>query len=70
MDRKHVETLFRFQHLPPHLADVSAGFHALAVTIAEIVPPSAERTLCLRELWAAKNLAVVAAGFVAEAQKP
>ena len=53
-----VEKLFAYKHLPEHLQAVSRNFHDLALYIFAAFPPSAERTLSLRELWASKNYAV------------
>ncbi len=53
--------LFRYEHLPPHLQEVSKPFYDLAVSLVENLLPSAEVTLALRKLWEAKNLAVYAA---------
>ena len=54
------ERLFRYDHLPVHLQKASKPFYDLAVTVMDDLPASAERTLCLRSLWEAKNLAVFA----------
>lgn len=61
MNKKKVESLFRYEHLPEHLQKVSKPFHDLAVTLTETLLPSAELTLALRTLWESKNLAVFAA---------
>lgn len=55
------ESLFRYEHLPPHLQEVSKPFCDLAVRLVRSLPPTAEVTLALRSLWEAKNLAVFAA---------
>lgn len=52
--------LFRFKHLPGPLGDISEKFMLMACWIVDSQPRSAERTLALRALWDAKNLAVVA----------
>lgn len=49
---------FKFDHLPQRLADMSAKFSSLAQTICRELPPSAERTLVLRDLLTAKDNAV------------
>lgn len=59
-------SLFRYEHLPPHLQEVSKPFHDLAVKLVNDLPPSAEATLALRSLWEAKNLAVFAKVEAAE----
>lgn len=51
--------VFRFQHLPPHLAVISAGFAELACAIMEL-PRNPERTTALRKLREAKDCAVTA----------
>lgn len=61
MDEAGVRKLFRFEHLPDFLQSVSKPFHDLALDLINSLPPSPERTLAIRELWAAKNLAVYAA---------
>lgn len=61
MDKSKVKSLFRFNHLPDGPAkQVSAEFNCLAHYIVNTVPESPERTLALRTLWEAKNLAVFA----------
>lgn len=59
-------SLFRYEHLPPHLQEVSKPFYDLAVSLVDTLPPSSERTLALRSLWEAKNLAVFAKVEAAE----
>ena len=61
MDLPHTNRLFATAHLPPHLAQISGHFRDLAFVIHDCLPPSAERTLALRDLWASKNQAVMAA---------
>ncbi|UAT28873.1 hypothetical protein PP753_gp34 [Dinoroseobacter phage vB_DshP-R7L] len=55
------QSLFRYEHLPEHLQEVSKPFYDMAVKLTEDLLPSAEVTLALRKLWEAKNLAVFAA---------
>jgi hypothetical protein len=52
---------FEYEHLPPHLQDVSRLFHALAHGIADRLPDGAELTTALRKLLEAKDCAVRAA---------
>ncbi|WP_439947158.1 hypothetical protein [Streptomyces sp. BBFR109] len=52
---------FRFDHLPDHLAAVSAPFADLATQLAEHLPPGPERTVALRKLLESKDAAVRAA---------
>lgn len=49
---------FAYQHLPPHLQEVSMPFWALASTIVETLPSNPERTVALRKLLEAKDCAV------------
>lgn len=49
---------FSYEHLPPHLQDVSKNFHVLAHWIAENVPAGPEMTTALRKLLEAKDCAV------------
>lgn len=58
MDLPYVEKLFRYQHLPSHLQEVSKPFHDLAVQIVTTLPENAERTVSLRKLLESKDAAV------------
>ncbi len=49
---------FEFEHLPPHLKEVSAQFYNLASIIIQILPKNPERTAGLRKLLEAKDCAV------------
>jgi hypothetical protein len=49
---------FSFDHLPPHLADVSRPFGELAALLVQVLPRNPERTICLRKLLEAKDAAV------------
>ena len=49
---------FAYSHLPAHLQEVSAPFHALADTITKALPRNPERTVALRKLLEAKDCAV------------
>lgn len=60
MDKKKVESLFRYSHLPPHLQGISKPFHDMALNMLHTLPESPERTLAIRGLWDVKNLAVFA----------
>ena len=51
---------FGFEHLPPHLQEVSRRFYLLAEFICTL-PRSAERTVALRKLLESKDAAVRAA---------
>ncbi|MFB8763827.1 hypothetical protein [Nocardiopsis alba] len=52
---------FAFEHLPPHLRDVSRRFSELAHWVHHALPPSAETTTALRKILEAKDAAVRAA---------
>lgn len=49
---------FAYQHLPPHLQEVSKDFHDLAVKTADRAPLNAETTIAIRKLLEAKDAAV------------
>lgn len=49
---------FAFDHLPPHLKDVSGPFYNLAVSVVRQIQPGPERTVALRKLLEAKDAAV------------
>jgi hypothetical protein len=49
---------FSYEHLPPHLQDVSRPFATLAVFMADTLPRCAETTAGLRKLLEAKDCAV------------
>lgn len=49
---------FRYTHLRPPLAEVSAPFCHLAATLVETLPANPERTAALRKLLEAKDCAV------------
>jgi hypothetical protein len=49
---------FAYQHLPPHLQEVSKGFFELAHKTAGQAPDSAETKVALRKLLDAKDAAV------------
>lgn len=54
--------LFAYDHLPPHLRQVSEPFFILAGELFNSIPDhmGAYRTKALNELWQAKNWAVAA----------
>jgi len=54
---------FAYEHLPPHLAAISAPFFAMANGLIESLPRNPERTVALRKLLEAKDAAVRAALF-------
>jgi hypothetical protein len=49
---------FLFDHLPPHLQEISKPFWSLATHIASTLPRNPERTVALRKLLEAKDCAV------------
>ena len=55
--QEHIEQFFAYDHLPPHLAEVSKPFAELAQKILEL-PRNPERTVALRKLLEAKDAAV------------
>jgi hypothetical protein len=54
---------FRYEHLPPHLQEVSKPFGELARKIAADLPRNPERTVALRKLLESKDCAVRALLF-------
>lgn len=49
---------FQFDHLPPHLQEVSARFWDVACAVVATLPRNPERTVALRKLLEAKDAAV------------
>lgn len=49
---------FAYEHLPPHLQDVSKPFGDLARSLAASLPLNSESTTALRKLLEAKDCAV------------
>lgn len=58
MGPEHIMQFFAWDHLPPHLAEVSKPFAALATDIEANLPRNPERTVALRKLLEAKDAAV------------
>lgn len=58
MDKDRMLQWFEYDHLPPHLQDVSKGFHRLANFVCSEIHPGPERTVALRKLLEAKDAAV------------
>lgn len=56
--KEHIEQFFTYEHLPPHLAEVSKPFGDLAAQIIAMLPRNPERTVALRKLLEAKDAAV------------
>ena len=63
-DREPLMQFFAYQHLPPHLQDVSSPFFDLALTLCISLPRNPERTTALRKLLESKDCAVRAAIYV------
>lgn len=57
-DKEFLLQFFAFEHLPPHLQNVSAAFYSLAQEIMRELPRNPERTVALRKLLEAKDCAV------------
>jgi hypothetical protein len=55
---EHIGQFFKYEHLPPYLADVSRPFCEMAVRIVVQLPRNPERTVALRKLLEAKDAAV------------
>lgn len=64
---KNLLQFFAYEHLPPHLQTVSKPFGDLARELAASLPANAESTTALRKLLEAKDCAVRAVLFKAEA---
>ena len=54
---------FAYEHLPPHLQEVSKPFGEMAKLITQAIPRNAERDMALRKLLEAKDCAVRAVLF-------
>lgn len=55
---EHILQFFAWEHLPPHLQDVSRPFGLVAARIVATLPRNPERTVSLRKLLEAKDAAV------------
>jgi hypothetical protein len=55
---EHIMQFFAYEHLPPHLQNVSKPFGELAKQIETTLPRNPERTVALRKLLEAKDAAV------------
>jgi hypothetical protein len=55
--QEHIAQFFAYEHLPPHLQEVSKPFATLAETVLTL-PRNPERTVALRKLLEAKDAAV------------
>jgi len=54
----HVLKFFAYDHLPPHLQEISRPFCELAKSTADRAPDNQETTIALRKLLEAKDAAV------------
>lgn len=59
----HLMQFFAYEHLPPHLQEISKPFGEMAKWIAETLPDNPEKTVALRKLLEAKDCAVRAKLF-------
>jgi hypothetical protein len=55
---------FAYEHLPPHLREISSLFYVLAHRLVSELPRNPERTVALRKLLEAKDAAVRARLFI------
>lgn len=58
MTKDRMLQFFEYEHLPPHLQEVSVWFNRLANDIVDKLPSNAERTVALRKLLESKDAAV------------
>lgn len=58
MEPDHIMQFFKYEHLPPHLREVSEPFAKMADGIVAILPRNPERTVALRKLLESKDAAV------------
>lgn len=49
---------FTYEHLPPHLAELSKRFYDIALHLAVTLPEGSEKTVAIRKLLEAKDAAV------------
>lgn len=54
----HIEQFFAYEHLPPHLQEISRPFGELSKLRVTTLPRNPERTVALRKLLEAKDCAV------------
>lgn len=58
MNDEPMMQFFAYEHLPPHLQQVSKEFYTLATAVVVSIPRNPERTVALRKLLEAKDCAV------------
>jgi hypothetical protein len=64
---RRMAALFRYDHLPLRLVEVSKVFHDAAEQLISLAVPGQDTSMleeALRKLWEAKNAAVVHYGFM------
>lgn len=64
MNEHHLLQFFAYEHLPPHLQEISKPFGDMAHWLMKATPENSERTTALRKLLEAKDCAVRAKLFV------
>jgi len=55
---EHIMQFFAYEHLPPHLQEISKPFGVMAQQIVDTLPRNPERTVALRKLLESKDAAV------------
>ncbi len=55
---KHILQYFKYDHLPPHLQEISKPFCNMAESMAKLLPSNPETTVTLRKLLESKDCAV------------
>ena len=55
---KHILQFFAYEHLPPHLGEVSRPFGELASKLVQTLPDNGELDVALRKLLESKDAAV------------
>ena len=60
-ERSPILRYFTYNHLPPHLQEISQPFCELAETVENVLQPGPEKSTALRKLLEAKDAAVRAA---------
>ena len=58
---QHILKFFNYEHLPPHLQEISMPFCVLAHQVVKRFPENPETTVALRKLLESKDAAVRAA---------
>lgn len=56
---KRLRRCFEYDHLPPHLQEVSTVFAAMAVRLLDLCSDTPDLTEALRKLWEVNNLVVL-----------